>query len=75
MKTIEVLLNNIQRVKEFNAIVSYYPYDIDVKSDRYLVNAKSIMGIFSIDLSKPVEVQIHSNDYEDLLLKLKPFMN
>ena len=59
MTTFKVLLSSISDVKHFvNAAISL-PCDIDVVSGRYVIDAKSIMGIFSIDLSKTVEVQVH----------------
>ena len=57
----------------FVSIVQKYSYEIDLRSDRYVVDAKSILGIFSLDLSKPINVEIHSNDCEDLLAELKQF--
>ena len=56
------MLNSINDVKKFvNAAVSR-PCDIDVVSGRYIIDAKSIMGIFSIDLSKPVRVEVHGTE-------------
>lgn len=60
-------------VKEFVNIVQKYTYDIDLRCDRYVVDAKSILGIFSLDLSKPINVEIHSDTCEALLAELKPF--
>ena len=60
-------------VKTFVSIVQKYSYDIDLRSDRYVVDAKSILGIFSLDLSKPINVEIHSSDCDDLLKDLKQF--
>jgi phosphotransferase system HPr-like phosphotransfer protein len=61
------------QVKSFVSIVQKYSYDIDLRSDRYVVDAKSILGIFSLDLSKPITVEIHSNDCQDLIEELKQF--
>ena len=62
MKSYKVILNSINDVKRFvNAAVAR-PCDIDVVSGRYIIDAKSIMGIFSIDLSKPVKVEVHGTD-------------
>ena len=56
------MLNSINDVKKFvNAAVAR-PCDIDVVSGRYIIDAKSIMGIFSIDLTKPVRVEIHGTE-------------
>ncbi len=73
MAEITVTLGSINDVKNFVNIVSRYDYDIDLTSGRYVVDAKSIMGIFSLDLSKPIKVEIHSEDCNPLLDELKQF--
>ncbi|MBP8988883.1 MAG: HPr family phosphocarrier protein [Clostridia bacterium] len=73
----KIHLKSINDVKEFVRIVNDFSYDIDLASGRYIVDAKSIMGIFSLDLSKPIDVEIHNPDNEDLndlLLRLRPFI-
>ena len=62
MKVFNILLNSIHDVKEFVNIVSKYEFDIDLTSGRYVVDAKSIMGIFSLNLSKPIKVEAHCDD-------------
>jgi phosphotransferase system HPr-like phosphotransfer protein len=62
MKTASILLGTINDVKEFVNIVTGYDFDADLVSGRYAVDAKSIMGIFSLDLSKPITLNIHSED-------------
>lgn len=74
MTTFNVLLSSINDVKNFVNIVSKYDYDIDLSSGRYVVDAKSIMGIFSLDLSKPIKVEIHSDDCAALTDELKAFV-
>jgi len=74
MKTVEVILGSINDVKDFVNSVSKYSFDIDLTSGRYVVDAKSIMGIFSLDLSKPIKVEIHSDDCDALLNELAPFV-
>ena len=74
MKTCTVLLSSINDVKNFVNIVSKYDCDIDLASGRYVVDAKSIMGIFSLDLSKPITVEIQSDDCEKVLEDLKPYI-
>ncbi len=74
MKTFNVLLSSINDVKNFVNIVSKYDYDIDLTSGRYVVDAKSIMGIFSLDLSKPIKVEIHNDDCDKLANELKPYI-
>lgn len=58
----EIQLNTIDKVKRFVKICDSFKEDIDLSSDRYMVDAKSIMGIFSFDLTKPLNVHIHSQD-------------
>ena len=60
MKTFNIMLNSIMDVKEFVNIVNRFPYEIDLSSSRYVVDAKSIMGIFSLDLSKPIKVDLNA---------------
>ncbi len=74
MVTVNVLLGSINDVKNFVNIVSKYDFDIDLVSGRYVVDAKSIMGIFSLDLSKAIKVEIHSEDAEKILGELKPYI-
>lgn len=74
MKSLQINLKMAENVKEFVSIVNNYDYEIDLRSGRFIVDAKSILGIFSLDLSKPVIVEIHSNNCDDLLKDLKPFI-
>jgi len=74
MKTTTVLLNAINDVKEFVGIVSKCDYEVDMVSGRYAVDAKSIMGIFSLDLSKPIKVDIHCEDCGDFLAAIEKFV-
>ena len=70
-------LNTIDKVKRFSNIVLTYESDIDVIRGRYIIDAKSIIGLFTIDLSKPVEIKIHSQDAEELERfenDMKPFL-
>ncbi|MDR0249264.1 MAG: HPr family phosphocarrier protein [Oscillospiraceae bacterium] len=62
MKSFNVLFDSIGSVKRFVAAACQMPFDIDVIGGRYVIDAKSIMGIFSIDLSKPVRVEVHGTD-------------
>ncbi len=74
MTTFNVMLSSINDVKNFVNIVNKYDYEIDLTSGRYVVDAKSIMGIFSLDLSKPIKVEIHSDDCSDVADELKAFI-
>ena len=73
MKSVKISLQIAQNVKDFVKVVQDYPYEIDLKSDKYVLDAKSILGIFSLDLSKPLTVEIHSDDCDDLIEALKKF--
>ncbi len=62
MKAFKIQLSSISDVKEFVNCACQQNFDIDVVSGRYIIDAKSIMGIFSIDLSKPINVEVHGTD-------------
>ena len=74
MKEFTILLNAINDVKFFVNAVSKYDFDVDLVSGRYAVDAKSIMGIFSLDLSKEIKLVIHSDEDEALIKEIKPFI-
>lgn len=75
MITVQISLNSIDKVKAFVNTVTQFDYDFDLISGRYTIDAKSIMGIFSLDLSKPIDLNIHSeNDVDEILSKLEPFI-
>lgn len=65
----QVLLTSVADVKEFVDAATAYPHDVDVQAGRYLVNGKSIMGLFSIDLSGPVTVTLQQNGPEAECMK------
>lgn len=69
MKTVQVSLNSIEKVKGFVNLVSKFDSDFDLVSGRYVIDAKSIMGIFSLDLSKPIELTIHDLDKADSIIE------
>ena len=74
MKSVSILLKEAQNIKSLVSIINNYPYDIDLRSGRYVVDAKSILGIFSLDLSKPVTMEIYSDDCDALLADIKDFI-
>lgn len=74
MKSVNIKLSLAENVKEFVNIVSNYPFDIDLRAGRHVVDAKSILGIFSLDLSKPLTLEIYSEDCDELLEQVKPFI-
>jgi phosphotransferase system HPr-like phosphotransfer protein len=69
-----IKLNTIEDVKKFVGIVFRYEYDVDIVSGRYAVDAKSILGLFSIDLSQEVLMKIHSDDCKELLNEINEFV-
>lgn len=76
MKTVQISLNSIDKVKSFVNDITKFDYDFDLVSGRYVIDAKSIMGIFSLDLSKPIDLNIHAEDtnVDAVLEVLKPYM-
>ena len=75
MKTVTISLNSIDKVKSFVNDVTKFDSDFDLVSGRYVIDAKSIMGIFSLDLSKTIELNIHSEENVDAILKvLAPYV-
>lgn len=62
MKKVLVSLNSIDKVKSFVKDISQFDYDFDLISGRYVIDAKSLLGIFSLDLSRPIELSIHADD-------------
>ena len=64
MKTVQISLNSIDKVKSFVNEITKYDFDFDLISGRYVIDAKSIMGIFSLDLSKTLSIRVHTDDEE-----------
>ncbi|MDE6785069.1 MAG: HPr family phosphocarrier protein [Ruminococcus sp.] len=69
-----ISLQAINDVKNFVDIVMKYEFDIDLVSGRYAVDAKSIMGIFSLDLSKPIELNAHTDDAEEFMAEIDKYI-
>ena len=75
MKTVRISLNSIDKVKSFVNDLAKFDEDFDLVSGRYVIDAKSIMGIFSLDLSKPIDLNIHSeNQIDEILTTLAPYI-
>ena len=75
MKTVKICLNSIDKVKSFVNDISRFDVDFDLVSGRYVIDAKSIMGIFSLDLSKPIDLNIHADSELPAVLDvLKPYI-
>ena len=70
MTKVNISLNSIDKVKSFVNEITKFPTDFDLISGRYVIDAKSIMGIFSLDLSSPIELNIHATDGVDEILKV-----
>lgn len=75
MRTIKISLNSIDKVKSFVNDLTKFDADFDLVSGRYVIDAKSIMGIFSLDLSKPIDLNIHAEDEKanEILNILAPY--
>lgn len=75
MKTVKICLNSIEKVKSFVNDVTKFDVDFDLVSGRYVIDAKSIMGIFSLDLSKPIDLSIHADEELSSILEvLSPYI-
>ncbi|NLM86192.1 MAG: HPr family phosphocarrier protein [Clostridiales bacterium] len=74
MKSIPIKLSFAEEVKTFVNVANRYDYDMDLRAGRHVVDAKSILGIFSLDLSKPITLEVYADDCEDLLEDLKAFI-
>lgn len=74
MRTVNIKLTSIQDVRDFVNVVTSQTIEIDLVSGRYTVDAKSIMGIFSLDLLNPIQLIAHSDDCDDLMEKIKDFI-
>ena len=70
MKTVKISLNYIDKVKSFVNDLAKFDADFDLVSGRYVIDAKSIMGIFSLDLSKPIDLNIHAKENVDQILDI-----
>ena len=73
MKEMKIVLGNIQDVREFVNLVVLVEYEVDLAQGRYLIDAKSIMGIFSLDLLSPITVVAHSDNTAEFFEKIQKF--
>ncbi len=74
MKSVPIKLSFAEEVKTFVNVANRYNYDMDLRAGRHVVDAKSILGIFSLDLSKPITLEIYADECDDLLNDLKAFV-
>ena len=73
MNQTQIILSNIQDVRDFVNIVVLLEYEVDLAQGRYLIDAKSIMGIFSLDLLSPITVIAHTEYADDFFAKIEKF--
>ncbi len=74
MKSVDILLDTIDKVKAFTTLANEKDFDIDLTSGRYIVDAKSIMGIFSLDLSKPVTCEVEDPNAQQFFEEIKSYI-
>ncbi len=74
MEALTISLTQVSQVQQFVNTVNKYPFDVDMVSGRYTINAKSLLGIYSLDLNRPLQVLIYSDDCEELKAELREFM-
>lgn len=76
MQTVTISLNSIDKVKSFVNDIAKFDFDFDLVSGRYVIDAKSIMGIFSLDLSNPISLNIHAEgkELEEAMNSLTPYV-
>ncbi|MDU7337254.1 MULTISPECIES: HPr family phosphocarrier protein [Clostridium] len=73
MYTTDILLSSIEAVKKFVSLANRYDFPINLRTDKYSIDAKSIMGVFSLDLSKPVTVELEGPQAEHFISQLTEF--
>ena len=73
MQAVTISLTQTSQVQDFVDLVNRFPFDVDIVSGRYTVNAKSILGVYSLDLSSPLQVLIYSDACEELKSALETF--
>ena len=73
MRSVPIKLSFAEEVKTFVNTVNRYPYEVDLRAGRHVVDAKSILGIFSLDLSKPITRDVYEDNCDDLIADIQPF--
>lgn len=73
MQVMNIRLSTVDQVEKFVNIVNKAPYDVDLATSRYTVNAKSLMGVYSLDLSQPLKVIMFGDDCCELCKELEAF--
>ena len=72
MRSVPIKLSFAEEVKTFVNTVNRYPYEVDLRAGRHVVDAKSILGIFSLDLSKPITMDVYEDNCDDLIADIQP---
>ena len=73
MKTVNIKLSSIDDIRVLVDCATECKYDVELSCGSYTIDAKSIMGIFGLDLAKPISLTVYGNDCEEFLEKIKPF--
>ena len=74
MRSVTIRLNMTKNLNQFVNIVNRFPYEISLRSGRHVRDAKSVLGILSLDLKQPLLLEIHHDKCEKLLEELSPFI-
>ena len=74
MKSVMIRLSLVENVNNFVNIVTRYPFEMDLRAGRHVVDAKSILGIFSLDLTRPITLEVYSDECDELLKEIEPFL-
>ena len=74
MIKLNIQMQQVDQVKDFVNLLSKYPYEMDLVSGRYTIDAKSLLGIYSLDLSKPLTLVIHTEECDELLIQLRALL-
>ncbi len=74
MKSVNIRLSTIADVRDFVNAIAAFDGDVDLASGRYVVDGKSIMGIFSLDLLSPIKLTAHSDNTDELFEKINRFI-
>lgn len=73
MRTATIMLSSIEAVKKFVTLTNKYDFPINLTTEKYKIDAKSIMGVFSLDLSKPVTIQVENDDADEFMKEVEQF--
>lgn len=60
MKKFSVLLDSVDKIKSFCEVTNQFDIDVDIVAGHYMIDAKSILGVLSLDLSEPIKFKIHT---------------